>query len=74
MSERERVIQLINCWMYSPMPALKGIMVILSGDPPAARVRAPPGLSAEEFLSRSGIYIDPPRLECDLASVTFLMS
>jgi len=41
-AERERVIKLIGLLNdYSLMPALKGIMAILSGDPAWLRVRAP---------------------------------
>jgi 4-hydroxy-tetrahydrodipicolinate synthase len=52
-SERERVIQLIDLLgEYSLMPALKGIMAMLLGDPAWLRVRAPlVALSAEEFKS-----------------------
>lgn len=50
-AERERVIQLINLLGdYSLMPALKGIMAMLSGEPAWLRVRAPlVALTADEF-------------------------
>lgn len=50
-AERERVIQLINLLGdYSLMPALKGIMAVLSGEPAWLRVRAPlVALTADEF-------------------------
>ncbi len=50
-AERERVIQLIGLLNdYSLMPALKGIMAILSGDPAWLRVRAPlVALSPDQF-------------------------
>ena len=50
-AERERVIQLISLLGdYSLMPALKGIMAILSGEPAWLRVRAPlVALTADEF-------------------------
>ena len=49
--ERERVIQLIGLLDgYSLMPALKGIMAMLSGEPGWLRVRAPlVALTADEF-------------------------
>lgn len=50
-AERERVIKLIGLLGdYSLMPALKGIMALLSGDPAWLRVRAPlVALSPAEF-------------------------
>lgn len=50
-AERERVIQLISLLGdYSLMPALKGIMAMLSGEPAWLRVRAPlVALTADEF-------------------------
>ena len=50
-AERERVIKLINLLGgYALMPALKGIMAILSGDDTWLRVRAPlVALKPEEF-------------------------
>ena len=50
-AERERVIQLIGLLDgYSLMPALKGIMAMLSGEPGWLRVRAPlVALTADEF-------------------------
>jgi 4-hydroxy-tetrahydrodipicolinate synthase len=66
-SERERVIQLIDLLgAYSLMPALKGVMAMLSGDPDWLRVRAPlVTLSAEEFKSLErtiqAFGIDPDR-------------
>lgn len=50
-AERERVIKLIGMLGdYSLMPALKGIMALLSGDPAWLRVRAPlVALSPAEF-------------------------
>ena len=50
-AERERVIKLIGLLDgYSLMPALKGIMALLSGDPSWLRVRAPlVALTADEY-------------------------
>lgn len=50
-ADRERVIQLISLLGdYSLMPALKGIMAMLSGEPGWLRVRAPlVALTADEF-------------------------
>jgi 4-hydroxy-tetrahydrodipicolinate synthase len=50
-AERERIVQLIGLLDgYSLMPALKGIMAMLSGEPGWLRVRPPLlALSAEEF-------------------------
>ena len=50
-AERERVIALLGLLdNYSLIPALKGIMALLSGDPGWLRVRAPlVALIAEEF-------------------------
>ncbi len=50
-AERERVIKLIGLLGdYSLMPALKGIMAMLSGEPGWLRVRAPlVALTADEF-------------------------
>lgn len=50
-AERERVVQLIGLLDgYSLMPALKGIMAMLSGEPGWLRVRAPlVALTADEF-------------------------
>jgi 4-hydroxy-tetrahydrodipicolinate synthase len=52
-AERERVIELIGLLDgYSLMPALKGIMALLSGEPGWLRVRAPlVALSAGEFTA-----------------------
>ncbi|WP_029526808.1 dihydrodipicolinate synthase family protein [Polaromonas glacialis] len=52
-AERERVIELIGLLdSYSLMPALKGIMAMLSGEPAWLRVRAPlVALSADEFTA-----------------------
>ncbi|MDP3799469.1 MAG: dihydrodipicolinate synthase family protein [Polaromonas sp.] len=50
-AERERIIKLLGLLEgYSLMPALKGIMAMLSGDPAWLRVRAPlVALTADEF-------------------------
>ena len=50
-AERQRVVQLIGLLDgYSLMPALKGIMAMLSGEPAWLRVRAPlVALTADEF-------------------------
>jgi len=52
-AERERVVQLIGLLGgYSLMPALKGIMALLSGEPGWLRVRAPlVALTAGEFAA-----------------------
>jgi len=52
-AERERVVKLLDLLgSYSLMPALKGIMAILSGDPAWLRVRAPlVALNPDQFQS-----------------------
>ena len=52
-AERERVVRLIDLLAdYSLMPALKGIMALLSGEPGWLRVRAPlVALTAGEFTA-----------------------
>lgn len=67
-AERERVIQLISLLGdYSLMPALKGIMAMLSGEPAWLRVRAPlVALTADEFsaLKKSiGAFVIHPETD-----------
>lgn len=52
-AERERVVKLIDLLGdYSLMPALKGIMALLNGEPAWLRVRAPlVALTADEFMA-----------------------